>query len=172
MASTYDLLLEVTPVPGSNPPAGTFNFTFGNVQGTSTQKSALVTGFYKTLLKWVKCLLTIQGTDIVDLSYGTSFPNLFSSNITNSTDLSDFLTQCVSTATAKIIQYQTSVVTDPNELLSEASITSLIINQGNSGFDVYITLTNAAGTQMIIGLPLNFLPPASLNALPPGISTS
>jgi hypothetical protein len=169
MAQTYDLLLEVTPVPGANPPYGTFAFTFGNVQGTSTDKSALVTGFYKTLLKWTKCLLTIQGTDLVDSNYGSQFPNLFSSNITNASDLSDFLTTCFSQVTATIIGYQNGVVTDPNEALASAGMTNLIIASDNSGFDVYITLVSVSGQPMILGLPMDFSPPTTLNALPPGI---
>ena len=172
MAQTYDLLLEVTPVAGSNPPAGTFAFTFGNVQGTSTAKSALVTGYYKTVLKWLKCLLTLPGTDLTDDSYGTQFANLFSSNITNATDLSDFLSTCVSQATAKIIQYQTGVVSDPNELLAGAGITNLTISTDGSGFDVYIQFTNVSGQPMILGLPMNFLPTTTLAALPPGIETT
>jgi hypothetical protein len=169
MATTYDILLEVTPVVGSNPPAGLFNFTFGNVQGTTTQKSALTTGFYKTLLKWTKCLLTQSGTDLSDPNYGSQFPALFSSNITNSTDLADFLTTCVSQTTATIIGYQTGVVTDPNEALGGANITSLVLNTDNSGFDVYIKLVSVSGQIMVLGLPMDFLPPTTLNELPPGI---
>lgn len=165
----YDILLEVTSVPNSSPPAGTYNFTFGNVSGTNTMKSAEVTGFYKTILKWLKCLLTIPGTDLTDTSYGSGFTALFGGNITTAQDVQDFVMQCVQQTTATIQSYQSGVIIDPVEILQNANITQFIMRQSLDGFDVYVTLTNSAGQQLIVSLPLDFNPPTTLANLPPGI---
>lgn len=114
-------------------------------------------GFYKTITKWLKCLLTEPGTDISDSTYGTGFANLIGGNIGTPQDVSDVVTLAVQAATNTILGYQRVEQPPLIERLVSATVTKLQLTSG--GVDVFVTLTNGEGATITLRLPVGVRAP-------------
>lgn len=122
-------------------------FTFG------TKSSQAVAGPVKLLNRWIKCLMTLRGTDASDPTYGTTFANLYTSNISTLTDLQDVVALLINDCNTQIFVQDKKNFPSPDEKLQSATIVNFAA-VGKDGFSVTILLTNAAGASF------QFTPPA------------
>lgn len=124
-------------------------FTLGS------EASKFSTGFYSTIIQWVKCLLTVPGTDITDPTYGTALAAAHLNNAGDAQMLEDMAHVSVNTATQKIREYQEQEVglTD-EELLAEVRVLSFVKDNVDS-IKVTVELSNVAGNLIYLRLPVD-----------------
>ena len=112
-------------------------------------------GFYSTVIKWVKCLLTAPGTDTSDPTYGTALANAMLNNAGDPVLLQDMVMVSVADATNKIKEYQEQEVGLPEEeLLAEARVLSFIQETVDS-IKVNVELRNVADSLIYLRLPVD-----------------
>ena len=112
----------------------------------------------KLINKYLKTLMTLEGTDLSDRMGGTRFPALIGSNVTSVQDLQDIVATAVTKAEATIIRYQSLEPSDdPEEILQSAKMTSLVVDDNGVGFEVSILLKNQAGRSLQFILPTRAL---------------
>lgn len=116
--------------------------------GTDTRTPA--TGFYKTLLQWLKCFFTEQGTDIGDLSYGTGFASLIGGSASEA-DLRDAALLSVRQATKTIQSYQRRGTVPADERLAAATLASLNVDQDS--VTLYVTMVSGTGESLELAVP-------------------
>jgi phage baseplate assembly protein W len=132
----FDVYLE--GVPSGN--ASNRNFIgFG-----STFLPKGVKGINKLVSKFIKCLLTPRGSDILDHDYGTNFSNLLVGNVDSSL-LNQLATESVNTAVEQLQKYQEEYPVDAQEALSSAEIISLDTTQSAPGVSMRVRVFNTAG---------------------------
>lgn len=142
MATTYDTYFELLPQSAQGVQRGTFTYGYKRHIG--------VAGFQKLINRWVKAFMTTQGTDLSDRTWGTQFPDLIGSNITDRTDIQQIVQSSVSKATDDTRRIQAQYPSDDaTELLQSAQLTSLIF-EDNSSVTVYVLLQNQAGKRLQI----------------------
>ena len=109
-----------------------------------TASVAAVTGMSKLAQAFVKALLTTQGTDLSDRTYGTDFASLRGSNITDQASLQAIIVQAVSGAEEQVkARYNTR----PNEpRLLRAVIDSVTYNTTAGSVDVRVSLYSPDGS--------------------------
>lgn len=111
-----------------------------------------VKGPQKLVNRWIKCLLTLKGSDLLRPAYGTGFSNLWGSNISNQRDFSDAIILFVEDCNAQMRALDNRQGPPANERLASAVVTAIIPRNGD-GFDVYVTLKNTAGELISLLLP-------------------
>lgn len=142
----YDIYLEILPEEDVQ---GIKVISFGE------QPTKFMIGFYKTILHFVKCLLTEVGSDIGDSTYGTALGGMIGGNAGDVASLRDIAILSVSQATDKIKEYQSLLLDKPKvEILSSVEVTSFD-QIGADEFNMNLRLRNAAGELMIVRLPLD-----------------
>jgi hypothetical protein len=107
-----------------------------------------MSGFYATIMQWVKCFLTTPGTDLSDPAYGTRAAGLIGGNYSDSNYIRDVVTTSVATATATIQSYQAGQGLADADRLSGVQVSNLNIGPGQ--VDIYLTFTNMAGASVTI----------------------
>lgn len=149
--ATYDIGIEITDPVLIDAGLATKPFTFGD----TTVESKYMTGFYKTIIKWTKCFLTIPGTDISDSGYGTTLASLIGQNSMDPTTIRDVAYLSVDQATAKIRQYQNRALNfEDNELLSSVRVLEFGQDTADT-IQMTVEFHNVANERMIIRLPLD-----------------
>jgi len=121
-------------------------FTFG------FDRSVGIRGPQKLALQWLKCLMTTKGSDPTDREYGTDFPNLIGSNIRIMQDVRDVVLLCIQDCNDQIIRIQRDTQPDLDEILLTAVLTRFDLTDV-TGFDAYVTITNAKRTAITVNLP-------------------
>lgn len=111
-----------------------------------------MSGLYKLVVQWVKCLLTSANSNPADPTYGTGFSGLISGNVT-SPDFTDVVRFSIDSATEQIQNIQNTQNLDDSERLSTVSIINL--QQKDTSLTVTVEITNVAGDSLLIVLPTN-----------------
>lgn len=120
-------------------------FTFGF-------KSAVgVSGPQKMVNRWVKCLLTSKGSDVMSANYGTGFNSLIGSNITSKNDLADALTLFIEDCNSQMRSHDWTNFPPDDERFDSANLVKLTITDG--GFEAVVLLRNVLGRQVQVNLP-------------------
>jgi hypothetical protein len=143
MATRYDIHFQ--PLPRAEQ-TSTSVFTFGFLSAVG------VRGPQKLINRWLKVLLTPQGSDPFDKAYGTGFTNLIGSNIQSVTDVLDTAALAVQECNTQVRAAERNVFTPPEERLQTATILK-IEEVGRDGFDIWVAITNAAGLTVTVLLP-------------------
>ena len=142
MATTYDIYF--TPLADTDISARPFSFGFVSSIG--------ITGVRKLSNKFMKCLLTLKGSDQFDLLYGTGFISLTQYNISQLSDLIDSIVGFVKDAEQQITVAGRAASTPLNELLTSATLTSVSTTTKGS-IVLVVTLKNAANELANLTLP-------------------
>ena len=142
--ATYDIFIE--PLPRAKQTAGRI-FTF------SYAKTVGIKGPRKLAMRFLKCLLTPKGSDLMDSEYGTIFPDLINSNYGDINDVLGQIRMAVSDCADQVKALDESAGLPSRERLSSATITKSQATD-TDGVDVYVTLTNQAGERLVTLLPV------------------
>ena len=142
MPSTYDIHFQILPAD-EQVSARVFGFGFVSAVG--------VRGPQKLINRWLKCLMTPQGSDSFSPTYGTGFANLIGSNISSIQDVLDAVSVFIQACNEQVRSFDRSAFTPADERLQNAAI--LRVNVLDDGFEIWISITNAAGLQTPVVLP-------------------
>lgn len=142
MPSTYDIHFQILPAD-QQISSRVFGFGFVSAVG--------VRGPQKLINRWLKCLMTPQGSDPFSPTYGTGFPNLIGSNISSVEDVLDAVSVFIQSCSEQVRAFDRAALTPADERLQNASI--LKVNAYDDGFEIWVGITNAAGLQTPVVLP-------------------
>jgi hypothetical protein len=143
--ATYDIHFQLVP-DNEQLYAGGRVFTFGFTSALG------VKGPQKLVNRWIKCLFTPKGSDLLDSQYGTAFPDLIGSNVSAYQDFADGAALCINDCSNQITAFDQLQFPPDNERLDSANLTSIVARDGD-GFDVYVTIKNVAGSLLTVQLP-------------------
>lgn len=143
MANRYDVHFQILPKEEQTSER-VFGFGFVSAVG--------VRGPQKLINRWLKCLMTPQGSDPFDRAYGTRFPNLIGSNIQDVADALDATALAIAECNEQIRAFDKANFTHADERLQTATILR-IVELGDDGFEIWVGITNAAGQQITVVLP-------------------
>lgn len=143
MASRYDIHYQLLPIAEQTSERV---FGFGYVAAVG------VRGPQKLINRWLKCLMTPQGTDPFDPDYGTGFGALIGSNILNIESILDVVALFIQDCNEQIRAFDKTNFTPADERLQTATILQ-ITPTGDDGFEIWVGITNSAGLQTPVLLP-------------------
>jgi hypothetical protein len=143
MANRYDVHVQILPAEQQ---VSSRVFGFGYVSAVG------IRGPQKLINRWLKCLMTPQGSDPFDPAYGTGFANFIGANIHNINDVLDAAVLFVQECTAQIRALDKVNFPPLDERLQTATIQK-IVNLGVDGFEIWVAITNAAGVTTPVVLP-------------------
>jgi len=150
VAKTYDIHLAI-----SSPEDGTLPFSLG---GPSTK---YMSGFYKTIIKWAKCLLTSVGSDLSDPTYGTVLADAAGSVGGTEDILRDMATMAVLSATKKLKEYQAFDDLPDEEILTTVAILDVALPSPDV-LHLTVRFVNAANDRMALRMPIDIVPSRSV----------
>jgi len=143
--ANYDVHFQMITEEAQLSAAGrVFSFWYANAVG--------VKGPQKLVNRWLKCFCTLRGTDLLDKSYGTGFPELLGSNISKRQDFIDAMSLFISDCNTQIRAFDLAQFPPDNERFDSAVLTS-VVSRGADGYDTFITLKNVAGETLTVQLP-------------------
>lgn len=116
-----------------------------------TDQRLPMTGFYKTVMQWLKCFFTEEGSDPGDLSYGTRLAGYIGGAVASSSDLQDAAALSVKGATQTIKGYQRGKSLPAAEVLSSVTLTGVEVDADR--VDLYIVMVNGAGESLQLAVP-------------------
>lgn len=141
----FDVHFQIVPEEEQQYAAGrVFSFGYTSALG--------VKGPQKLVNRWLKCLFTRKGTDVLSREYGTGFPELIGSNISRQQDFTDAVSVFIQDCNAQITAFDQAQFPPEDERLDSANLTS-VVPRGADGYDVYVTIKNAAGTLLTVQVP-------------------
>lgn len=143
---TYDTYIELLPESVQTTTRKTYAYGY--------RKHLLIKGFQKLINQWAKCFLTTQGSNLSDRSYGTRFPLLIGSNVTQRRDILDTVQLAVEQANDTLFRIQSAYPSeDPRELLDDARLESLQFSVDGTGIEVFVRIRNQANEVLRVQLP-------------------
>jgi len=142
---SYDVHFQVLQEV-EQPAASGRIFTFGFISAVGVQ------GPQKLVNRWMKCLFTLKGSDLLDRAYGTGFPELIGSNISKKNDFTDALTLFIADCNRQILVFDQAQFPPDNERLESAVLTS-VTPRDSDGYDAVVTIKNIAGQLLLFALP-------------------
>lgn len=146
MAPTFDTYIELLPADKQGVQQGTYTFGFDKTIG--------VKGFQKLINRWAKAFLTLEGSDLSNRDYGTSFPALIGSNISDRGEIQEVVRASVAKANATLFAFQSqNPPENDREALSDAELVSLIFDADGLGFEASVLITNQAGEALQLLIP-------------------
>jgi hypothetical protein len=145
MATTYDIHFQIVPEEEQEGANGRV-FTFGYASAVG------VKGPQKLVNRWVKCFFTLKGSDPLLRTYGTGFSELIGSNVSRPDDFTDAVALAINDCNQQITAFDQKNFPPDDERLSSAVLTS-VVPRGADGYDVYVTIKNAAGALLTTLLP-------------------
>lgn len=143
--ATYDIHFQTAPEEEQIYANGRV-FTFGYASAIG------VKGPQKLINRWLKCLFTLKGSDLLDKAYGTGFPEIIGSNISRRQDFVDAMSLFIDDCNEQIRNFDLAQFPPEDERLSSAVLTS-VVSRGADGYDVYVTLKNVAGALLTVQVP-------------------
>jgi len=111
-----------------------------------------VKGPQKLVNRWLKCLCTLKGTDLLSPTYGTGFPELIGSNVSQQQDVIDAMALFIEDCNDQITAFDQKKFPPQDERLASAVLTS-VIPRGDSDYDIYVAMKNAAGVVLNVKVP-------------------
>lgn len=145
MPTSYDVHFQQVPAAEQETSSGRV-FTFGYASAVG------VKGPQKLINRWLKCLFTLKGSDLLDKAYGTGFPELIGSNISRRQDFVDAMALFIDDCNEQIRAFDLTQFPPEEERLASATLTS-VVERGADGYAVYVTLKNGAGTVLTVQVP-------------------
>lgn len=143
--ATYDIHYMLDPAAeqvGSGGRVYTFRYA----------RALAVKGPQKLVNRWIKCFLTEKGSDLLNPLYGTGFPALIGSNVSRQQDFTDAVAVAMADCNTQIAAYDNLNLPPADERLKSAILTS-VSPRGDIGYDVYITISNQAGSTTGLIIP-------------------
>lgn len=138
MSKKYDIHLEsVTP----SKVQGIKCLSFGDYP-----RVVGVSGIYKMVNRFVKCLMTPLGSDLSDLNYGTQLMASFLGNV-DTKNIFPLVAQGVAAAQDTIIAYDSAAGLPDDERLASADVQDISVDPTNTGVVFTVVLSNIAGTK-------------------------
>lgn len=108
------------------------------------------TGLTSVAVQWLKNFFTEQGSDPLNMSYGTAFARMLGRNIGTREEVQEFVQLAVIEATRQQIRLQSEDLSRPNAMrLSNAELTELTV--GPTGVNLTVFLTNQNGESVNAG---------------------
>ncbi len=145
MATTYDIYYEV--IPKEEQPS-----SYGKVVSFGYTSALGVKGPRKLANRWLKCFMTLKGTDPLNRSYGTGFADLIGSNVSRVDDFTDAMVLFVDDCNQQMRDFDNAQFPPDNERLESATISSIRALPPD-GYEVYVTIKNVAGELVTIQVP-------------------
>lgn len=143
---TFDTYIDLIPEDEQQLTRKTFRYGF--------RRHIAVKGFQKLINKWVKCFLTLKGTDLSDREYGTLFSQLIGSNVTSRRDIVEAVQISVEECNDVIFRLQSARLSDdPAELLDDAELTALTVTPDGTGFEAFVRIRNQAKQTLSVQIP-------------------
>lgn len=133
----YDVHIESIP---PNEAQGPQCLTFGDYK-----RVIGVAGVQKMVNRFMKCLLTPQGSDVSDSEYGTPLATSFMGNV-NPKDIFSMASHAVALAEQKIQEYDSIEGLPDNERLAAAEIENIYVDESGPGVVLVVRLSNVSGT--------------------------
>jgi hypothetical protein len=124
----------------------------GGFYGFGAVRSLKVSGIQKLVNMFAKFLLTPVGSDPLDLTYGTDFPNLLGSNV-DVYDAKEVLELSVAKTVQAIQNNQASTEVPDGERLSTATVTDYIVIPEAPGFSAQVYIENTLNQGITVLLP-------------------
>jgi hypothetical protein len=141
----FDLHVQTLPEADQR---ATFKFMSLGFQG-----GVGVKGFQMLINQWLKCFLTLQGSDPAAMDYGTPFTGLIGSNMPLS-DARDVTVLAVTSCSEQVVAFnQRSTERSRTERLASAVVTDFVDKPSDPGFEVTIEIKNQAGEILLLNLP-------------------
>ncbi len=139
-----DMYIRLVPSTQAKYP---YIFEFGDASAPG------MSGFYMSIMQWLKCLFTARGTDITDPAYGTDFPNLLGGSVGSDDIVRDLITTSIQAATTQVISLQgkTSL---PDDTRLQSVIITQISGSFAAGYDVRVVIRNASGNVLALTVPV------------------
>jgi hypothetical protein len=142
---TYDVYFQPLPADKQNGASAIFTFGFKSAVGIS--------GPQKLINRWLKCLLTSQGSDPYDSSIGTGFADLLNSNIANFEDMRDAVVLFIDDCNKQIFAWDQLYLPPSDERLLSATLVKIEPTADNVGFDAWVQIQNVANDTAVLKLP-------------------
>jgi hypothetical protein len=139
---SFDLHIEGVPL---SLVSGTRGLTFGDYP-----VHVGVRGIQKLVDRFLKCFLTPLGSDMSDKDYGTQLAASFGVGNIDSVSIRQLVSLAVQQVEDTLRRYETEYATDTDERIASAQIQQLIPTADNDGFDVYVLISNVAGTTVLL----------------------
>lgn len=134
--ATYDVHFQ--PVPEAEV-AGKLCFEFGYAAALK------VNGFQSLIDRWAKTLMTPRGSNPLDREQGTNFSNMIGGNIARvTTGVRDLVAFAIEDANEQVRQQDIEGYRPADEKLQGGELVTF--NEVSAGFEVWVKLTNVAGT--------------------------
>ena len=141
----FDVHFQIIPEAEQEASAGRI-FSFGYTSALG------VKGPQKLVNRWLKCLFTSKGSDLLDPTYGTGYPELIGANVSLRQDFTDAVAIFIDDCNAQITAFDQAQFPPDDERLDSATLTN-IVPRGADGYDVYVTIKNTAGTLLTVQAP-------------------
>lgn len=125
----------------------------GKYLGFGYKSAVGVQGPQKLINRWLMCLMTPKGSDPREPNFGTGFMTLIGSSISNVKDAVDLAALAVEDCNQQIREADAVRLSPSDERLESAAITRYEPHPSGAGFEIYVTIRNAAGAVMPIPLP-------------------
>ena len=125
----------------------------GALFGFKFQGAVGVQGLRKLICRFWKLLLTSKGSDPLDLTFGTSTPDLIGSNVGSAEDAATLLALAIDDASDQLRTLDQQNFPPDDERLQAATLTRIDILDPD-GFRAYVTISNVAGSSITAALPL------------------
>lgn len=141
---TYDLLTFDFP---DGYPNSKLEFVFGTVPRK-------ITGVQKVAQIFLKCLLTTKGSDLIDTTLGTDFPNYMKySNITSddTSEVYNVLYSSIQDAVSQAKYILNSANVSRESQLSTVDIVNIVPKE--EGYDISLRLLTRAGKAALVSVP-------------------
>jgi hypothetical protein len=142
--ATYDIYFQLVPASEQSGVSKFFTFGFKSAIG--------VKGPQKLINRWLKCLMTPQGSDPFNASVGTGFSDLIGSNIYGFQDVLDAVVLFIQDCNDQIFTWDRLYLPPEDEMLLSASLVKLE-PRGSDGFDAWVQIRNVAGIVVTLTLP-------------------
>lgn len=143
MAVPFDIHIQIVP-PDQYKGMAFYSFAF--------QRSLGVRGLQKLVNMYAKYLLTPEGTDPLDRSYGTNLTGLLGSNV-GLYDAKDVLELAVNKTTQALYGMQVNRDVPDTERLAAATVTEVLLVAEWPGIAAQIYIENTAGQGRAVLLP-------------------
>jgi hypothetical protein len=143
--ATYDIHFQLVPQAEQV-------YANGRVYTFGYESAVGVKGPQKLINRWLKCLFTLKGSDLLNRAYGTGFPEIIGSNISRRQDFIDAMSLFIDDCNEQIRAFDLAQFPPDDERLASAVLTS-VVPRGADGYDVYVTLKNVAGALLTVQVP-------------------
>ena len=142
VGATYDLLVVTTP----NYPVGPLSFQF-----ESTPRK--ITGLQKVAQTFLRILFTTKGSDLLNASFGTAFPDLAvgSNRMQSDSEFRSEITSAINDAASQTQYVLNSSTSDLADQLTSVNIQGIYSQSDN--LSLYLKILTAAGESASVSIP-------------------